>query len=81
LAIGAVHPDRSPEEALSDLRGPDARSAQIGGPEGIAQLFQVIAYNGEPSPSSRASNLLAKDCWRLALSDEASELRPEVSGV
>jgi hypothetical protein len=43
------------------VRCANARSAQIGGPDGIAQRFQVIAYSGEPSPSSRARNLLSND--------------------
>jgi hypothetical protein len=30
------------------MRRADARSAQIGGPDDIAQDVQVIAYSGEP---------------------------------
>jgi hypothetical protein len=43
---------RDPEQPLPDVGRADARSAQIGGPDGIAQLFQIMAYSGEPLPSS-----------------------------
>jgi len=43
----------APIEALSDVRRADARSAQIGGPDGISQVLQVSAYRGEPDPSRR----------------------------
>ena len=76
-AVGVGHP----VEALPDVRGADARSAQIGSPNGIAQCFQVSAYSGEPRPAKRACNLLASDRWRAALRDEASELGPEVPGI
>ena len=42
-----------PEQALSDVRRAEARSAQIGGPDGISQCFQVSAYSGEPFTSKR----------------------------
>jgi hypothetical protein len=64
---------------LADVRRPDARSAQIGCPEGISQCFQVSLYSGEPRPSKFARNLLSKDNWRAALVNEAPELGPEVS--
>jgi hypothetical protein len=66
---------------LPDVRGVDARRAQIGGPDGISQCFEVKAYIREPFPSSLARNLLSKDCWRIALGDEPSELGPEVALV
>jgi hypothetical protein len=77
LALGVGHP----EQPLPDVRRPDARSAQIGGPDGISQCFQVSTYNGEPFPSSLARNLLSKDRCRLALSDKSQELGPEVPVV
>lgn len=43
-AFGVGHPPQS----LPDVRRPDARSAQIGGPDAISQCFQVSAYSGEP---------------------------------
>jgi hypothetical protein len=47
--FGVGHPASGhPEEPLADVRRADARSAQIGGPDGIAQAFQVSAYSGEP---------------------------------
>lgn len=58
-----------------------ARSAQIGGPDSIAQRFQVKTYSGEPFTSKRACNLLSKDRWRMALGDEASPLGPEMALV
>jgi hypothetical protein len=61
---------------LPDVRRPDARSAQIGGPDGIAQSFQVSAYSGEPVSASRARNLLANDDWRPALGDEPMKSGP-----
>jgi len=74
LVSGVGHPPKS----LSDVRRTDARSAQIGTPDGISHDFQVSAYSGAPRPSSRACNLFAKDCCRSALVNEAGELGPEV---
>jgi hypothetical protein len=50
LTVG--HPLSDPKKSLADMRSADARSAQIGGPDGISQFFQVSAYTGEPRPSS-----------------------------
>jgi hypothetical protein len=77
IALGLGHP----EQPLSHVRRRDARSAQIGGPNGITQSFQVSAYSGEPFTSKAARNLLAKDDWRTALGDKASPFRPEMSTV
>jgi hypothetical protein len=54
-AKGVGHPVRS----LPDMRRPEARSAQIDRPEGIARRFHVRLYNVEPSESVFARNLLA----------------------
>ena len=78
---GVGQPDRSPVQPLSDVRRADARSAQIGGPDGIAQVLQVSAYSGEPRPAVRACSLLAKHRWRSALRDEALHVGPEVVWV
>jgi hypothetical protein len=75
--VGVGHP----EQPLSDVRRGDARSAQIGGPDGISQCFQVSAYSGEPLTSKAARNLLSKDDWRSALGDEVAEDGPEVTLV
>jgi hypothetical protein len=64
---------------LSDVRRPDARSAQIGGPDCISQCFQVRSYSGEPNAAILACNLLSKDNCRAALCDEAEEFWPEVA--
>jgi hypothetical protein len=51
-----------------------ARTAKIGGPEGIAQCFKFQTYSGEPvSPCKFARNLLSNDDWRVALSNEFKE--------
>jgi hypothetical protein len=66
---------------LADVRRADARSAQIGGPDGISQLFHFTTNSGEPLTPSRACNLLSKHDWRAALGDELGEDGPEVPGV
>jgi len=77
LLVGVGHPPQS----LPDVRGADARRAQIGGPDSMSQCLQVSANSGEPSPSILARNLLSKDDWRAALRNEAAELGPEVALV
>jgi hypothetical protein len=66
---------------LPDVRRPDARSAQIGGPDGISQSFQVSAYSGEPFTSILARNLFPKHSCRSALADERVKSGPKVSLV
>jgi len=66
---------------LPEVRRADPRSAQIGGPDAIAQCFHFSAYSGEPRPSSTARNLLSKDRCRSALGDEAVPLGPQMSSV
>jgi hypothetical protein len=78
---GVGQPDSNEVEALTDVRRTDARSAQISSPEGIARAFQVSAYSVEPREAVRARNLLSKDDWRAALSDETEPLGPEVALV
>jgi hypothetical protein len=68
-----------PEYALAPVRGSNARSAQICGPAGISQCFQISANSGEPFASILARNLLSKDDWRRALSDKAVKSGPEMS--
>jgi hypothetical protein len=46
--VGDGQPFSAPVEPLPDVRGANARRAQIGGPDGIPQRFQVSAYSGEP---------------------------------
>jgi len=76
-----VAPGGTEEEPLAPVRGADARSAQIGGPDDISQVFQVSAYRGEPRPAIRARNLLSKQDWREALTDESSPLWPKVPDI
>lgn len=75
MAFGVGHP----EQALPDMRGARARSAQIGGPDFITHSFQVSAYSGEPFTSSAACNLFANDRCRPALGDELSEIGPQMA--
>lgn len=56
LLLGVSHP----VEPLPDMRGADARSAQIRSPEGISQCFQVKVNKGEPIPAVTTRNLLSK---------------------
>jgi len=63
------------------MRRADARSRQIGTPDGISQVLQVSAYSGEPFTSILARNLLSKDRWRAALGDECVKSGPEVSAI
>jgi hypothetical protein len=77
----AVVGDGHPVESLPDVWGADARSAQIRRPDGKPHSLQVSEYSVEPRPSVRARNLLSKDDWRAALSDEPEPLGPEVTSV
>jgi hypothetical protein len=49
-----------PVQPLSPVRRSPARSAQIGSPAGISQVFHVKANSGEPFTSILARNLLSK---------------------
>jgi len=60
------------------VRRPDARSAQISSPDGVALSFQVSANDVEPREAIPARNLLSKHDWRAALADEAEPLGPKV---
>lgn len=77
LAAGVGHE----EEALSDVRSAEARSAEIERPEGVARSFQVSLNSVEPSKSVLGRNLLAKDDVRGVGSNEAEELGPQVTVV
>ena len=59
FAHSVGHPDEI--KSLSNVRRTDARSAQIGGPDGISQCFHFSPYNVEPRPSVSTRNLLSKD--------------------
>jgi hypothetical protein len=63
------------------VRCADARSAQIGGPDDIVQVFQVSRYSNEPFSPKAACNLLSKDRWNVPLHDESKEFGPEMSLV
>jgi hypothetical protein len=79
--VGVAQPLSDKPETLADVRGADARSAQICRPNGVARCFHVSAYSVEPAEAVLACNLLSKDDWRAALCDEPMELRPEVALV
>ena len=79
VALGVFQPEGGhPVQTLADVRRPDARSAQIGAPDGIVHSFQVSSYSAEPVSPKSTRNLFAKDDWRMALRDEAEELRPQM---
>jgi len=65
-------------ETLADVRGADARSAEIDRPDGEARCFQVSVNKVEPTEAILACNLFAKDCARSALLDKVEPVRPEV---
>jgi hypothetical protein len=75
--VGVGHP----ENALAPVRRSDARSAQIGSPANISQVFQVKANSGEPFTSILARNLLSKHRCRAALGDEIVKSGPKVALV
>ena len=72
LVVGVGHPVKS----LPDMRRTDARSAQIGSPDGVTRSFQVSLYKVEPSEAVTACNLLANDDVRAALRDEVEKCGP-----
>ena len=74
FAFGVGHP----VQAVSDVRGTDARSRERHRPEGVVQGFQVILNKVDPRICVLARNLLSKDDWRAALADEVVPRRPEV---
>jgi hypothetical protein len=67
-----------PVQPLSPVGRADARSAQIGSPAGISQVFHVKTNSGEPFAAIFARNLFAKDRCRPALGDEAVKSGPQV---
>jgi hypothetical protein len=81
LVVGVSQPLSNKPEALADVRGADARSAQICRPDGVARCFHVRMYSVEPAEAVLTRNLLSKDDWRTALADEPVELGPEVPVV
>jgi len=72
FAAGVAHE----EDALSDVRCPDARSRQIGSPECKTSDFQVSLNSGQPYNASLARNLLSKEDWNFRVLDEVEEGRP-----
>jgi hypothetical protein len=81
LALAVTQPLCDEEQSLSDVRGADARSAEIDRPDGVARTFQVSVYSVEPSEAVLARNLFSKDDWRAALLNETEPGRPEVALV
>lgn len=63
------------------MRRPEARSAGISRPAGVALSFHVSVYKVEPAKSVLARNLLAKDNDRAADLDEIEERGPEMALV
>ena len=77
-AIGVGQGLCGKEQALSDVRRADARSAQICRPEGVLRAFHVRLNKVEPREAVLARNLLSKHNCRAALRDELEEMRPEM---
>jgi hypothetical protein len=77
LSVGVGHEIKP----LSLMGRADARSTQIGSPDGISIVFQVSSNSGEPFRSIACRNLFSKDNWRAELGDEAVKSGPEVSFV
>jgi hypothetical protein len=75
--VGVCHE----EQPLPDVRRADAVCAQHSLPDGVTLRFQVCRHMVEPPEPSRARNLLSKDDWRAALSDEPKPRRPEMTGI
>jgi len=73
-AVGVPHEVQS----LSDVRRPDARSAQIERSKGVARSFHVSVNKVEPSEAATARNLLSKHDRRATLRDEVVPCRPKV---
>lgn len=76
LLVGVGHE----VQTLPDVRRPEARSAQIDRPDGVALCFQISVNKVEPSKPVLGRNLLAKDrdiSW-LASLDEVEPMRPKV---
>jgi hypothetical protein len=65
-------------QTLADVRGTDARRAKIRNPDGVTLSFQVSVNKVEPLESILARNLLSKDDWRAADSDEVMPCWPQV---
>ena len=65
-------------QALTDVRGTDARSWDTDRRAGVTDSFQVVLYKVEPAMLNRCFNLLTKDDWRLALADEVVECGPKM---
>jgi hypothetical protein len=80
-AEAVTHPLCDEEQSLSDVRGADARSAEIDRPDGVTRCFQVSVYSVEPRKAVARRNLLSKDDWRAALADEIEPGGPEVAFV
>lgn len=73
--VGVGHP----EEALSDVRCPDAVCAQYSRPDRVAIRFQVCRYSIEPVEANRLRNLFPKDSLRMELGDKPTKDGPEVA--
>jgi hypothetical protein len=69
------------EQPLPNVRSAEARSAQIGRPDGVSLRFQVSANSVEPLKASAIRNLLSKDRCRSSLADETEPGGPQVALV
>jgi hypothetical protein len=69
------------DNAVTGVRGADARSREYRRPAGVTDSFQVSENKVEPRPSSRAFNLFPKDRVRAMLADVPEPGRPEMPVV
>src|SRR3990167_787842 len=77
LQVGVGHEP----QPLPEVWRSDAVCAQYARPNGVTFRLHVERHSIEPTESSRAANLFAKDCVRMALADETEPRRPEVADV
>jgi hypothetical protein len=71
----------NPIEPLSNVRGVDRESWEIGAPAGVAFSFQISSNSVEPTVASRSRNLLSHDDRGPDGGDEAMEVGPQVPWI
>jgi len=79
LGVGQVHCD--PIESLSNVRGVDRESRDIGPPAGVANSFQINANSVEPTVASRSRNLFSQYHRGPDGTDEAMKVGPQVPWI
>lgn len=80
IGVGHIVPLREPEEPLAPVRGSCVRSSEECRRKAVAQLVNLSGDDIE-SESQMVGDVFAEDVAGLDLSDDASELGPEVSFI